>query len=284
MLIFFLLRSRVVVDKTLNTIANICLLLRIDKIYFFTLKTFKNFIKILIRSFISFYNFSEKLFSFNNFEKTILDHTSPKNLYNLNLITEKFIEKLAILLMYFFLYIAFKSIIIYHLNKRIYLNKIDLFTNLCVAKLRKLHIHKLYPITTGYSISILSTLFIYWALIQTFILRDYLEMPIILKYNILVTLIIYLIFYAFVHIFISFCEDGNSMNSITIIRYMFYTCINAFFINLLIYFCIKAITIKEKEHIIKKKNIFLYISKSFYFWIKHGIRVKKKRENSKKIK
>lgn len=306
-----LLRQKKIVDFVLNKIAHICLFLKIDKIFSFFLKIIKKLVKIFIKILISFYNFSKKIFnklfifkplikyiyillnnnplfiyiikklnSFNIFEGIISNDICIKNTYNFDVITEKFIEKLNISLIYFLLYISFKNVINFHISKEISINN-----NI------NHYISKLIPKKPAFSISAFSLLIFYLVLIQIFVLRDYLEISIILKYNILITLIIFLSFYGLAHTIQSFFEnrsDSFLKNAIILdkygiakINFSLYICIYWFFIVFLFYCYIKSITIKEYEHFYKKKNIFFYISSSLYLWIKYGIRVKKKRDRIK---
>lgn len=310
---FALLRHKKIVDFILRIIAFPCSLLKLDKLLFFILKKIKNLVKIFIFCFIIFYKISEKIYtkifltfkllteyiyfklnnfklffklfyyiykkfnSFNNLrkiKKINSNYKFIKNICNLEIITEKFIEKLSISFMYFILYFYFKNLVYFHIlgyTHPKFLNKIK----------------NLIPNIFSYRFRPFPYFFTHWVLIQVFVLRDYLEMPRILKYNILITLIIFSIFYAFMHIIESFFEkrthfftkssallNNYLIKNIRLVLYFFtYLIFNICFF----YFYIKSITIKDKEHVYKKKNILYGISKSFYSWIRYGVRAKEKR-------
>ena len=82
-----------------------------------------------------------------------------------------------------------------------------------------------------------------------------------------------------------FEEEGNLIfpcsPTLLRIRFKLYLIVYVWFTFYLLYCYKKAISIKEREHIIDSYKGF---SRSLYFWIDYGMRVKKKRERYSIIK
>ena len=331
-MLFLLLRYKKFIDFILNILVYISLSLKLNTLLFNIIKFIKKMIKSFLKLYFLFfsiiyvcfnkgflivkkmilyvykkifkttvisckfknYNYFNNLFLLENkIKKIIIYFSSFWNLpnlnyqfiteeHNLNLITDNFLNKLIISLLYFSIYIYFSNIIFYNIaeiSEELSYKNLEFFL-------------KFIPAFTIYTPSIFSLFFTYWLLIQIFILRDYLKMPIILKYNILVTLIVFLIFYGFVHTIEAFFENEEYIlmkyniiaNKLILpnIRLILYGFIYLFFINSLFYFYTKSITVKENEHVYANKNFLNDISKSFYFWIRYGLRAKKGKK--KKIK
>jgi hypothetical protein len=225
------------------------------KIFFYLIKNIKETKKLLVKKGYPTYN---KIF--NRYQKL-------KNALCAPLLKKIIIEKLQITIIYIFAYKIFTDIAIDNMGENTYE-----------------YIEKKAP-NFFYFIPLKGINFplsykICWILIQAFIFRGYLNISIIIKYNILITLIILLISYGSIYFVEAlFEEEGNLLfpcsPTLLHIRFKLYLIVYIWFTFYLLYCYKKAISIKEREHIIDSYKGF---SRSLYFWIDYGIKVKKKRE------
>ena len=183
------------------------------------------------------------------------------------------IEKLQITIIYIFAYKIFTDIVIDNMGENTY-------------EYIEKKAPKFFYLIPLKGINFPLSYKICWILIQAFIFRGYLNISIIIKYNILVTLLMLLISYGSIYFVEAlFEEEGNLIfpcsPTLLRIRFKLYLIVYVWFTFYLLYCYKKAISIKEREHIIDSYKGF---SRSLYFWIDYGMRVKKKRERYSIIK
>lgn len=183
------------------------------------------------------------------------------------------IEKLQITIIYIFAYKIFTDIVIDNMGENTY-------------EYIEKKAPKFFYLIPLKGINFPLSYKICWILIQAFIFRGYLNISIIIKYNILITLLMLLISYGSIYFVEAlFEEEGNLIfpcsPTLLRIRFKLYLIVYVWFTFYLLYCYKKAISIKEREHIIDSYKGF---SRSLYFWIDYGMRVKKKRERYSIIK
>lgn len=215
----------------------------------------------------------------NETEKLLVKKVSPtynkicnrcqklKNTWYTPLSKKIVIEKLIITLIYIFAYKIFTDIAIDHMGENTY-------------EYIEKKAPKFFYLIPLKGINFPLSYKICWILIQACIFRGYLNISIIIKYNILITLLILLISYGSIYLVEAlFEEEGNLIfpcsPTLLHIRFKLYLIVYIWFTFYFLYCYKKAISIKEREHIIDSYKGF---SRSLYFWIDYGIKVKKKRE------
>lgn len=177
------------------------------------------------------------------------------------------IEKLQITIIYIFAYKIFTDIAIDHMGENTY-------------EYIEKKAPKFFYLIPLKGINFPLSYKICWILIQACIFRGYLNIPIIIKYNILITLLILLISYGSIYFIEAlFEEEGNLLfpcsPTLLHIRFKLYLIAYIWFTFYLLYCYKKAMSIQEREHRIDSYKGF---SRSLYFWIDYGLKVKKKRE------
>lgn len=215
----------------------------------------------------------------NETEKLLVKKVSPtynkicnrcqklKNTWYTPLSKKIVIEKLIITTIYIFAYKIFTDIAIDHMGENTY-------------EYIEKKAPKFFYLIPLKGINFPLSYKICWILIQACIFRGYLNISIIIKYNILITLLILLISYGSIYLVEAlFEEEGNLIfpcsPTLLHIRFKLYLIVYIWFTFYFLYCYKKAISIKEREHIIDSYKGF---SRSLYFWIDYGIKVKKKRE------
>ncbi|MGB4346446.1 MAG: hypothetical protein WBJ21_08615 [Burkholderiaceae bacterium] len=231
------------------------------RLFFYLIKNIKETEKLLIKRVNPTY------------KKICNRYQELKNTWCTPLSRKIVIEKLQITIIYIFAYKIFTDIVIDHIGENTY--------EYIEKKAPK--IFYLIPLK---GINFPLSYKICWILIQAFIFRGYLNISIIIKYNILITLLMLLISYGSIYFVEAlFEEEGNLIfpcSPILLrIRFKLYLIVYVWFTFYLLYCYKKAISIKEREHIIDSYKGF---SRSLYFWIDYGMKVKKKRERYSIIK
>lgn len=243
--------------------------------YYFFKKIKEKVLQILKKYKLFFYLIK----NINETEKLLVKKVSPtynkicnrcqklKNTWYTPLSKKIVIEKLIITTIYIFAYKIFTDIAIDHMGENTY-------------EYIEKKAPKFFYLIPLKGINFPLSYKICWILIQACIFRGYLNISIIIKYNILITLLILLISYGSIYLVEAlFEEEGNLIfpcsPTLLHIRFKLYLIVYIWFTFYFLYCYKKAISIKEREHIIDSYKGF---SRSLYFWIDYGIKVKKKRE------
>lgn len=225
------------------------------KLFFYLIKNIKEIENLLVKKVSPTYN------------KICNRCQKLKNTWYTPLSKKIVIEKLIITTIYIFAYKIFTDIAIDHMGENTY-------------EYIEKKAPKFFYLIPLKGINFPLSYKICWILIQACIFRGYLNISIIIKYNILITLLILLISYGSIYLVEAlFEEEGNLIfpcsPTLLYIRFKLYLIVYIWFTFYLLYCYKKAISIKEREHIIDSYKGF---SRSLYFWIDYGIKVKKKRE------
>lgn len=227
------------------------------KLFFYLIKNIKETEKLLVKKVSPTY---KKIF--NRCQKL-------KNTWYTPLSTKMVIEKLQITVIYIFAYKIFTDIAIDYMGENTY-------------EYIEKKAPKFFYLIPLKGINFPLSYKICWILIQACIFRGYLNISTIIKYNILITLLILLLSYGSIYLVEAlFEEEGNLIfqcsPALLHIRSKLYLILYIWFTFYFFYCYKKAISIKEREHIIDSYKGF---SRSLYFWIDYGIKVKKKRERN----